>query len=148
MGNWFASFTLLTYPLVVLALFRNLATYSAILWTFLIAFLLLPVGTSIKFEMIPPLDKNSVATICAGIGCALVPRRPLLNGKPFGITEVLVIAYVFSPLVTSLLNPDTIFAGPRVLPGTGPYDGISAVISQIVNGGENPGQRGGVKAGQ
>jgi hypothetical protein len=130
MGNWFATFALLAYPLVVLVLFSNLPTIQAILWTILAAFLLLPVGTAIKFEMFPLLDKNSIASICAGIGCAFVSHRPPATRTRLGLVELLLVMYVCSPLVTSLLNGDPVFAGQRVLPGVGPYDGISAVLSQ------------------
>src|SRR5713101_1863891 len=118
--NSFAFFALICWPLVTVFLYRSRSLVSATLWTVLGAQLLLPVGTFFKFEMIPLLDKNSIPSVCALIGCMVVARRPLKLWNRFGLTEILLVMVIVGPLITSLLNGDTIYVGDKVLPGVGP----------------------------
>ena len=73
--NLFAYVALLSWPLIAFCLFRVRPVGQALLWTILGAQLLLPVGTSIKFEMIPVFDKSSIATLSALLGCLLAGKR-------------------------------------------------------------------------
>lgn len=131
-ANWFAFVALLAWPAVALVLFRTKPTSSALVWTILGAYLLLPVGTSIKFEGVPGFDKSTIPNIAALIGCVLIAgRRPrLFHG--FGVPEVLILMLLVGPFITSALNGDTITIGDRVLPGVGPYDALSAVVAQLI----------------
>jgi hypothetical protein len=130
--NNFAYFSLIAWPLVALYLYRSRPAAAATMWTILAAQLLLPVGTFFKFEMIPQFDKTSIPNLCALVGCTLVaqlrPRRT--NGTV--VVEVLILLCVVGPFLTSLFNGDPIYIGVTVLPGVGAYDGISAVISQVI----------------
>src|SRR4051794_37634548 len=107
-ANWFAFVALLAWPLVALWLFHARPVNKALLWTILGGYLLLPVGTAIKFEGIPAFDKGSIPNIAALMGCVLVVRhRPrLFHG--FGVPELLILMLVIGPFITSALNGDTI----------------------------------------
>jgi hypothetical protein len=131
-GNWFAAVAILAWPMLALALFRTKPPVEAIVWIILAALLLLPAGVAIKLPMIPAIDKNSVPNVCAFVGCLfLVPRRRR-RSSGFGLVELLAIMLIIAPVVTSTLNNDTIVIGDRVLPGVGYYDGISALLSQLL----------------
>jgi hypothetical protein len=131
-GNWLATLALLAWPLVSIGLYNSMPPSRATIWTILGGFLLLPQDAGIKLEMIPSIDKYSIPNICALIGCIVCasrPRRLIVPKLPF----LLFAIYVFSPLITSVLNQDPIALAPgRFLPGVGIYDGASAVISQAL----------------
>jgi hypothetical protein len=131
-GNWFAAFAILAWPIVAIAFYRMRPPVEATVWTILAALLLLPSGFAIKLPMIPAIDKNSVPNICAFIGCLfLVPRRKR-QGSGFGLVELLALMLIAGPVFTSVFNNDTVVIGERVLPGVGYYDGISALLSQLL----------------
>ncbi|MBR0685661.1 hypothetical protein JQ594_07015 [Bradyrhizobium manausense] len=131
-GNWLAYSAILAWPLVAIALYSTRPFAEASAWTVLGALLLLPSHVSIKFAMIPAIDKTSMATISLLIGCALAaPRLRQLSASNKWIS-CLAVVYVLSPVATSLLNNDLVTVGPRVLPGVGYYDGISALLSQSI----------------
>ena len=129
--NLLAYFALLSWPLIAISLFQLRPIAQALLWTILGAQLLLPVGTSIKFEMIPAFDKGSIACLSALLGCLLVGRRPRFpNG--FGAPEILILMLLIAPFITAELNSDPFRAGGMTLPGIEHYDAISAVVAQLI----------------
>jgi hypothetical protein len=132
MPNSFAYLALFIWPLVAIALYATRPVVQATLWTVLGAQLLLPVGTFFKIEMIPQLDKYSIPSLCVLIGCMLATARPVRLWRKFGPVEALMLIFVFSPVVTSLLNTDPIYVGQSVIPGVGLYDGLSAALGQFV----------------
>ena len=125
--NWLASLALIAWPFTSLALFANLRLSQAILWTILGAELILPTGAFFKIPMIPQLDKVSLPNLSILLCCLVFARRPLRIIGRMGLTELLIIFFIASPLFTSQFNSDPIFAGDTVMPGVGLYDGISAV---------------------
>jgi hypothetical protein len=130
--NLFAIAALLMWPVVAIALYHMRPVGQATLWTILGAYLLLPVGASIKFEMVPQFDKNSIASIAALVGCSLVAGRLRWLGHGPGLVQLLVLALLIGPFVTSELNGDTVSVGGRILPGVGHYDAMSAVVAQFI----------------
>jgi len=131
--NWFATLALLAWPFVALWLYQMRPVNQATLWTILGGYLLLPVGASIKLaEGIPQLDKISVPALAALVGCFFFARRALRFWNGFGLAEVLVLIYVISPFVTSRLNSDPAVSGAVVLPAVGSYDGLSAIVGQLL----------------
>src|SRR5688572_25820623 len=130
--NLFATIALLTWPLVALVLYRIRPVGQATLWTILGGYLLLPVGASIKFEMVPQLDKSSIPNLAALLGCTLVAQRAFRLSKGLGLAEIFILTLVVGPFVTSELNDDTVMVGSRTLPGVGHYDALSAVVAQFL----------------
>src|SRR5437899_12665915 len=103
-ANWFAFAALLAWPAVALWLFHVRPVNKALSWTVLGAYLLLPVGTSIKFEGIPAFDKSSIANIAALVGCVLIARRSVRLFHRFGFPEILILMLVIGQFITSALN--------------------------------------------
>lgn len=132
-ANTLAYLALFGWPLVSILLFFVLRLPVAFAISILGADLLLPSGLSVKFEMIPAFDKNTIASLSAATGCALAARRSPLALSPFRGANLLILAYLVSPFVTSALNGDPIeITGDRVLPGVGLYDAGSAFILQLI----------------
>ena len=131
--NWFATLALLSWPVAALWLYQTRPVSQATLWTILGGYLLLPVGASVKLaEGIPQLDKISIPALAALAGCTFFAKRPLRFWNGFGLAEVLLLIYLISPFVTSELNTDPVLSGPALMPGVGVYDGLSAIVSQLL----------------
>jgi hypothetical protein len=129
--NLFAYVALALWPLISLWLFATRSTSHALIWTILGAYLLLPVGTEIKFAGVPALDKDSIPSLVALIGCFAFSRRQVTRNDS-GLATLLLIAMLISPFITSEFNGDTVQIGAMVLPGVGHYDALSASVSQVI----------------
>ena len=130
--NTFAIIALVTFPILALVLYQTRPVSEATILTFVCAHLLLPVGAVIKFEMIPPFDKNSIASFCALIGCLLSARRPSTSSQGFGLVEILIVAFIFGPFITGELNTDPVFVGGAILPGADLYEALSSLENAAV----------------
>jgi hypothetical protein len=129
--NLFAYIALLSWPLIALCLFQVRPVGQALLWTILGAHLLLPVGASIKLEMIPVFDKASIASLSALLGCLVAGRKlRLFNG--FRAPEILILMSLVSPFITSELNADPLRIGAAWRPGVDHYDALSAMVAQFI----------------
>ncbi|MBR0836971.1 hypothetical protein JQ612_27570 [Bradyrhizobium manausense] len=129
---WFAYVAILAWPLAALGLYRIRPFSEATAWVVLGALLLLPSQVSIKFEMIPSIDKTLVGNLSMLAGCLFFAPRTKGVFSLFSIVGLLAVTYVLSPVVTSALNGDDALVGGRLLPGVGYYDGVSALISQTI----------------
>ena len=117
MPNLVAYIALLGWPLVAFALYFLLPASRATLWTILGAQLLLPVGTAIKFDMVPAFDKASIPNLAAMIGCLIISKtRVAARQTRMGLFEILVAIYVCSPFVTAISNPDPVSYTHLTLP--------------------------------
>jgi hypothetical protein len=127
-----ALIALLAWPIVALYIFARKQNGQAIIWTVLGGLLLLPAQVAIKFPMVPAIDKNSVASLSSLIGCALFLRRRNGGARRSIVIIALSAAYVFGPVITSVLNTDAIVIVDKIVPGVDYYDGVSALLSQSI----------------
>jgi hypothetical protein len=130
--NLATALALLSWPIIALWLYKTRPIGQATLWTILGALMLLPIEASIKFPVIPQLDKTTIPNFVAFVGCMFVLRKPIKLWNGFGLAEILILTFFLSPLISSELNSDEIAIGDRVLPGVGIYDGAAAVLYQVV----------------
>lgn len=130
--NLFAYLALLVWPAVALYLYSWLPIGQATLWTILGGYLLLPVGTEIKFPMVPAIDKNSIPNLAALTGCMLYAGGLPKFLRRFGLAELLIGWIIVGCFVTSMLNNDPIQIGEVFLPGVGAYDAGSAAIAAFI----------------
>lgn len=133
--NYFAYAALLLWPFVSIWLFATRSVEKALLWSVLGGYLLLPVGTEIKFPGIPAFDKISIPSIIALCGCLMTGRKSAARKKGFGLPELFVGALLVGPFITSEFNSDPLIVGgiygSSVLPGVGHYDALSASVAEL-----------------
>src|SRR3981189_1686789 len=132
MPNTFAFIMLVVWPIVVIVLFSTRQPGSATLLTILGAQLLLPAGAVIKFQMIPPFDKNSIASISALVGCLVSVRRPKSKRWKFWLADLLIFFFVLGPFISGVLNNDPIVIGGTVVPAVGLYDALSSAENAMI----------------
>ncbi|MDN3275950.1 hypothetical protein QWJ07_16935 [Frankia sp. RB7] len=134
--NYFAYAALALWPLVAIYLFATKPLNQALIWTILGGYLLLPVGTEIKFPGVPAFDKNSIPALISVVGCLVVARRPAGQSGSFGLAEALLAALLVGPFITSEFNSDPLqvggIYGSIVIPGVGHYDALSAAVAQMI----------------
>jgi hypothetical protein len=130
--NWFAYLALLIWPVIALILFSRLPVGQALIWTILGAYLLLPVGAEFKLNGVPAFNKLTIPSLAALVCSPIFIGRLPKFSRGFGITEILVLALLIGPIITSLLNTDPIRIGGTVLPGSSLYDGLSAAVAQLL----------------
>jgi len=108
-GNWFALLCTLGWPHSCCGIVQGHAVLPGHYLDYPGRLPDVAVDVTIKFAMIPALDKSSIPNICACIGCIACSRGPEIK---FDKTHSLIAAvYVLSPLVTSALNNDLISIG-------------------------------------
>jgi hypothetical protein len=136
MPNPIAYLVLLGFPLVAVTLFRLWPVHKAMVWTLLLGHLFMPSGTMIKFPMLPPIDKASMAAVSALILCALMSPRLIPSPAAFPrigrqIILILLVVILVTPILTVLQNTQPLIYGPNFLPGLRLYDAFG-LISQVV----------------
>jgi len=130
--NLIAYFALLIWPAVTIYLYSLFPVGQATLWAILGGYLLLPVGTQIKFPMVPALDKNSIPSVAALIGCAFYAGGMPKFFHRFRVVELLILTIPVGCFATSMFNNDPIQIGEVYLPGVGAYDAGSAAIAEFI----------------
>ena len=96
-------------------------------------YLLLPVGTEFKIQMVPAINKNSIPGVTAMICCLLFAGRlPKFSGGNW-IVGLMILLVLVGPFITSMLNGDPINVGKVALPGVGAYDAGSAAVAELIS---------------
>jgi hypothetical protein len=124
--------SLASYPIVAICLFAIQPFNRAILWTVLLAQLLLPVGPFIKFDKIPQFDKNSIPCICLLVICVMNGRLKIPSIRELGVVAVFALMFLLGPIGTSYGNGEALQFGPLHIAGVGFYDAISALINSVI----------------
>jgi hypothetical protein len=140
MPNAFAYLVLLSWPLVVFILFLRLPKASALAWSVVAGYLLLPTRAGFDIPMLPRIDKDGVPILAAGLmlllgfgarNAATAPAEeaaaPRRQSRIIGLLLVILFA---SPVVTVLTNAEPLPAGPDVRPGLKPYD-IGSILAGL-----------------
>lgn len=129
---------LMTWPVIVMTLFRNYSVPIALCVSVFGGYLLLPSGLELDLPLLPPLDKYSIPIICAALMAALViqdPRRTetaLPGWLPKSkVALVLLALLVIGAFGTVLTNRDPLSYGPRQLPPLQLYDAFSYVMTLL-----------------
>lgn len=130
-------FALFSWPLVVLALARNLTPAAAFILALLGGFLFLPEIVAYDLPMLPALTKHSIPALTVlllfaayrwdmetGVRSTLVPKS--------WFVRVAVTGLIVGTLFTVAQNGDPLSFGPTVLPGMRLYDGLSQALSAII----------------
>ncbi|MCV2881872.1 hypothetical protein [Actibacterium sp. XHP0104] len=148
MPNTFANLVLFGYPLVVIILFRRMSLQSALIWSIVAGYLLLPMRTGIDLPMFPTIDKTFVPSVTAAIACMFIvmsQRTPLRAAaqpaeRPFAFDPQrgkllfwgLTILLFATPLITVMTNGDPVEQGNKFIRGLRMYDTFSIIGAMMV----------------
>ncbi|SHH56774.1 O-antigen ligase family protein [Marivita hallyeonensis] len=133
MPNALATLSLAIWPLVTVLLFLKLPTGRAVIATLLIGYLFLPEPPAeFDFPLVPPLTKHTIPALSALAMCILLKGHegnflPRSTG-----TNVLFAIFIFSPMLTTILNSELVQWGEFIIPGMTLKDGLALVIQQVL----------------
>jgi hypothetical protein len=125
LSNVIAFGALLAWPLVTLLLILAMSTRQAIVWSLLAGYLLLPGSTAFSLQGVPDLDKTTIPNIATFLFAMALARRGEFRWPRGFAVNLLLLAYVVSPLLTGLANRDPIATGDVVRPAMTLYDSVS-----------------------
>ena len=143
MPNAIANLMLLVWPVAVLVFFQRLPLQRAILLCLIGGYLILPPVAAFDLPLVPDLDKFSISSIMALVGCIFVAKAPVPFLPSALFLRILVIVFVISAIPTVLTNSDRILfetlqdAAPIIfyhseLPGLRWRDMGSVMIGQVI----------------
>ena len=111
-----------------LAFFFQARPVVATTWLMLGAVMFLPERVQVDPPVIPPLDKQSIATMCVLLGCFLRAPEKLFAAKPLRGWDLLFIFAIVCGFITNALNADMQTFGPVTIPGTTTYDSFAQSV--------------------
>ncbi len=123
---------LLAWPVVTMVLMLTMPARRAAVWALLGAYLLLPPGLSIDFPVVPSLSKASLPNIAVMLAVLLWAPRGTFRWPRSGIVKLLLLCYVFSPVLTGMANGDTIRLGTLVQPAIDWYTALSYAADKAI----------------
>ena len=133
MPNIIAYAALLLWPLASVMLFQKLPPGRALIASLLIGYLFLPPPPAgWDFPLLPPLTKETIPSLVALVIC-LVRYPGRIRLLPEGaLTRVLVLLFVFSPVLTVATNGEPAWFGRFALPGLQPQEAIGVIVQQAI----------------
>lgn len=131
--NGFAYLVLIAWPFVSLALFRTQPVGRALIASILIAYLFLPPPpTGFDLPLIPPLDKDTIPSLTAFAICFFMyGRRMKFLPEPL-LGKVLIVVFIFSPILTAVTNGEPVVFGNFFIQGLGIKEGLSMMADQMI----------------
>ncbi len=131
MPNAIAYLALLSWPAIAALLFRRLPVGRALIASLLAAYLLLPpLPAQFDFPMMPSLNKDTIPSLVALIGCLVVTRGQLSLLPRGWLARGLVLVFVLSPLATVLSNAEPVYFGRFALPGLRLTEAVGIMMQQ------------------
>jgi len=125
--NLLATLSLALYPLFILGMFLKYRPAIAVLWSLVIAELLLP---SLYALPISPkwLDKTTIPTLAIGLLSVLWAPGQLRRAKPFRGVEAIFLLGLLAYVMAYLTNKDALKYGPTIIPAQTAKDLVTDVI--------------------
>lgn len=133
MPNPIAFLMLAIWPLVTVAFFGRFRKDQALIWTILLGYLFLPEPPAVfDLPLMPPLNKHNIPAVAAfaitlwrfGFDGPILPQN--IVGK------ILILTFVFSPVMTVLTNEEPVFFGQVGLPGLTFKDAVALILQQFL----------------
>jgi len=132
MPNSIAYLALIIWPIVALMLFKKKELLPATFWTIVGGYLLLPVGVEIDFPLIPSINKETIPTIMAFLGCKYISKEDIKGLPPKGIERNLILIFFIGAIGTVFTNSDSVIIGNNYLPGLGIRDLFSVLVGKYL----------------
>lgn len=131
MPNALATFVLAIWPLVTAVFFLRLPPGRAVIASLLIGYLFLPEPPAgFDFPLIPPLTKQTIPALSAMAMWMFLYGHQRNIFPRSGAVLVLMLIFVFSPVVTTVLNQSSIYWGDLKIQGMPLKDALALVIQQ------------------
>lgn len=130
MPNIFANLVFYSWPLVVFWMVSRYKPKRAIFMATTLAILLLPNGFSFDLPMVPPIDRTSLTSLSLAVILFFTGKR--FQIFPQGLPTKIIIGFLITIFISTLLNSDYILKGSRFLPGLTYYDALSETIRTIL----------------
>ena len=131
-ANAFAYLMLGIWPLVSWQLWQRRDHVTALVWTILGGYLLLPPLVRIDLPALPDLDKASIPSLVAFAFATLALRDRISFLPQSWLGRMLMALFVLSPFATVLTNTDPLAAGVLAIPGMRIYDSLASVANQAI----------------
>lgn len=131
-----ANFALLSFPLLVIALFTRYGAGVTTIVSVVVGYLLLPSGLGFDFPLLPVLDQATIPILTL-LALALFGRgrwgQALPGWLPGGVlAKALLGVMLLGAFFTVLSNQDRLFYGDLQLPAMRIYDGFSVLLETIM----------------
>lgn len=132
MANNFAYLMLLLWPFVAWWLYRKKEIIPATFWTIAGGYLILPVGVSFDFPLVPALNKGTIPAIMAFVGCKYIAREDISLLPRKSLDRTLILIFFFGSIITVLTNSEPITEIDRFLPGLSSKDIFSIAAGKYL----------------
>ncbi len=133
MPNAFASLALVLWPAICVLIFVRLPPGRALIASVLIGYLFLPPSPAgFDFPLVPELDKESILALSALFAGLMTCRGRIRLWPESRAAQGLLAAFVLSPVLTVLTNPDPVIFGNVWLPGMRVHDMLGLVVAQAI----------------
>lgn len=132
MPNSLAVLMMSSWPLVTLIMYLRLPPQSAVIWSILAGYLVLPAAMGLDLPGLPGLSKHSIPSLFGYIYAMLFLGRhiPLFPKSLLG--RVCAAVLLAGPFLTVATNTDPIYINSeKMLPALRPYDAASSVVGQL-----------------
>lgn len=132
MPNSLAFLMMTSWPLVTLAMYLRMPAKSAVIWSILLGYLVLPAGMVLDLPALPGLSKHSIASLFGYLYATLLLGRRISFMPEGRVGRFLAILILLSPFLTVVTNGDPIFINSqKTLPGLRLYDAASMLVGQL-----------------
>ncbi|MFC3614313.1 hypothetical protein ACFORG_11120 [Lutimaribacter marinistellae] len=143
MPNPIAYLMLMAWPFVSVILFLRLPLERAILWTILGGYMLLPPVAEFDLPLVPSMNKDSIAAVCAVLCCMFIARERVELWPRLWSARIFLALLLLCVVPTVITNREPLFyerwggMGPihlytRIIPGMGLRDTLSLMLGQII----------------
>lgn len=133
MPNTLAFAALTLWPVAALILFRVLPAGRAVIASLFVAYLLLPPQPAgVDLPLLPPFTKETIPSLAAFVICLMLYRDRMTLFPRSGVARVLMVMFVFSPVLSVLTNGDTIRVGQFTQQAMQPRDMLGMVVQQSI----------------
>lgn len=128
--NIFAILVFYSWPLIVYWMVSRYKPKKAIFMAITLAILLLPNDYSFDLPMVPPIDRSSLTSVSLAIILFFSGKR--FQIFPSSLPSKIIIGFLVSIFITSMLNSDYIALGHLFIPGLTYYDALSETIRAVL----------------
>ena len=131
MPNSLAILMMTSWPFVTLIMYLRMPVRSAVIWSILAGYMLLPAAMSLDLPGLPGLGKQTIPSLFGYIYASFMLGRmiPLFPQSTAG--RVFVGFLLAGPFLTVLTNGDPIHLNGKTLPGLRLYDAASMAVGQL-----------------